>query len=541
MLIKRSHIREIPKGAEIIEKRGRKYARWRARARTFTRPLNKTGNRIVCEADKWTVRIKLPNGQHSEWPAYTDRAASEALHAEKRAQIERGDVGLRDAYHEHRRRPLSQHLDAFEQHLAAKDNTSSHIEHTLTRCRALFDGIGAEKIGDIAPDAVQAWLKAKRDAGGTRPMSPSTSNAYLRAAKGFTRWLWRNRRSADNPLAGLAFLRVADHEKVIRRCALTEHELAALVETTARSPKTFRGLDGANRAALYATAAGTGFRACELASLSPEDFDLDATPPTIEVSSAYTKNAQTATQPIDPSLTAALRPWLAGKPDGKPVWPGSWPSAGAAMIRRDLEAADIPKTDGTGRRVDFHALRVTYVTRLTLADVHPRRAQELARHSDINLTMQSYTKLTIRNLSREVNKLGTPPAGQEEQNTQALRATGTDHAIADDGARRRSSRRTQRRESADLPCEVARTPDAERRNADDNGEGAGERQAPTGKALLPLQARHGETCRDMPTGPGGIRTRTALAGQGILSPLRLPVPPPGPHQAVSAIRAMALR
>ena len=34
------------------------------------------------------------------------------------------------------------------------------------------------------------------------------------------------------------------------------------------------------------------------------------------------------------------------------------------------------------------------------------------------------------------------------------------------------------------------------------------------------------------TGPGGGRTRTTLAGQGILNPLRLPIPPPGQPCAV---------
>ena len=41
--------------------------------------------------------------------------------------------------------------------------------------------------------------------------------------------------------------------------------------------------------------------------------------------------------------------------------------------------------------VDFHALRMTYITRLQRAGVSPREAMELARHSDMRLTMKTYT------------------------------------------------------------------------------------------------------------------------------------------------------
>ena len=36
---------------------------------------------------------------------------------------------------------------------------------------------------------------------------------------------------------------------------------------------------------------------------------------------------------------------------------------------------------------DFHALRHTFITNLCKADVSPKTAQMLARHSDISLTM----------------------------------------------------------------------------------------------------------------------------------------------------------
>ena len=40
---------------------------------------------------------------------------------------------------------------------------------------------------------------------------------------------------------------------------------------------------------------------------------------------------------------------------------------------------------------DFHSLRHTFVTNLCKANVSPKTAQTLARHSDIRLTMNIYT------------------------------------------------------------------------------------------------------------------------------------------------------
>ena len=41
--------------------------------------------------------------------------------------------------------------------------------------------------------------------------------------------------------------------------------------------------------------------------------------------------------------------------------------------------------------MDYHALRTTFITRLSTMKVHPRLAMELARHSDMRLTMKTYT------------------------------------------------------------------------------------------------------------------------------------------------------
>ncbi len=49
--------------------------------------------------------------------------------------------------------------------------------------------------------------------------------------------------------------------------------------------------------------------------------------------------------------------------------------------------------DSKGLYADFHALRHTFIMNLCRANVSPKTAQALARHSDIRLTMNVYTHI----------------------------------------------------------------------------------------------------------------------------------------------------
>jgi integrase len=85
----------------------------------------------------------------------------------------------------------------------------------------------------------------------------------------------------------------------------------------------------------------------------------------------------------------------------------------AEMLRVDLAKAKILYETEEGV-VDFHALRVTYITNLARSGVHPKVAQILARHSTMELTMRVYTKLNPTDVSGAVNAIfeGTNRAQQ---------------------------------------------------------------------------------------------------------------------------------
>ena len=214
---------------------------------------------------------------------------------------------------------------------------------------------------------------------------------------------------AGNPMEGMERGNVKLDRRHDRR-DLSDDELRRLYDATLASDRIACTLSAADRHWLYRIAANTGFRRAELASLSPESFDLDRA--AVVVACAYAKNRKTTTQPLPAGLARGMAAWLAGKPAGEPLWPGVvWRNQSAWMFRKDLDAAGVPYevkgTDGP-RFADFHSLRHTYISMLARRGVHPKEAQALARHSTIGLTMDRYTHANQAALADAVSRLDNP-------------------------------------------------------------------------------------------------------------------------------------
>jgi len=71
----------------------------------------------------------------------------------------------------------------------------------------------------------------------------------------------------------------------------------------------------------------------------------------------------------------------------------------------DLAAAGIAKRDAQGQTVDMHCLWHTFATLLARNGVSPGIAQKLMRHSDIRLTMNTYTHLDLADTAGAVASL----------------------------------------------------------------------------------------------------------------------------------------
>jgi integrase len=223
-------------------------------------------------------------------------------------------------------------------------------------------------------------------------LSPKTLNDLLGALQVFLGWLVQQRLAVENPLKHVQRINTRGTWRQYRR-ALSVDELRNLLNV---SPE--------HRRMVYFIASFTGLRRKEMKGLRWGDMLLDAATPCVRIRGSTTKNGKDATLPLHPDLVAslhALRP--PGVASFAPVLTCAIPRV--STFRRDLGKAGIAFLDGEGRRVDVHALRMTYGTNLTLGGAQPRVVMELMRHSDIKLTMKIYTDAGQLPLADAVAKL----------------------------------------------------------------------------------------------------------------------------------------
>ncbi len=89
----------------------------------------------------------------------------------------------------------------------------------------------------------------------------------------------------------------------------------------------------------------------------------------------------------------------------------------ADMLRADLAAAQI-EIDPERGQVCFHSLRHSFGSMLAASGCHPKVAQELLRHSDINLSLSRYSHVLTGQTAKAVEAL-------PDLSSEAHKATGT--------------------------------------------------------------------------------------------------------------------
>ncbi len=384
---------------------------------SWTRRDPTTGEKVLRRSRRWWVQFFI-GGQRRTIPlGVRDRRAAEVKAAEILRAAELRSVGVADPFEEHRGRPIAEHVADFETMLGAREVTEEHRADRLACLRAFLTATGAELLADLDVSRANEWLSDLRAKG----LSARSVNKRIQALRQFGRWLLRSRRVAFDPFDGVAFLNERTDRRHVRR-ALSPEELCSLVEAARRrpleeaqrarvnvgvSPQEATRLQGSGegRALLYAFAAGTGLRRGELSRLRWTDLDLEEGEVRIPAASAKARRDQSV--PLRADLIAALarrRAGLSAEVGSARVFlPATFPEI--RTFRRDLAAAGIARQDESGRALDFHSLRVTFVSSLAAAGVHPRTAQALARHSSVELTMRTYTDLSRLDLRGAVEKV----------------------------------------------------------------------------------------------------------------------------------------
>lgn len=317
------------------------------------------------------------------------------------------EAGIIDRWTEHARLPLVTHVEQWIEVVRAAGVTDRQADLLRGRVLRLADVAKWTRITDIESNnctLALAKLQAEDD------QAPQTRNHYLASIKQFCNWLHDSHRLREYPIGLCKPIPVEPDLRRARR-ELTAEELGRLLAAARGSLETVWGLDGPARAVLYAAACGSGFRAGSLGALTPTNFDLDASPPTITLAARTHKKRKVKTQALPADVAQLLREYLATRPIGLPMWPGTWASHrhAAAMLRVDLTAAGIPyRIDGPNGPLyaDFHALRHTYLSIGGRAGIDLRTLQELAGHSTPKLT----ARYSHRDLADQAAALEKMPA-----------------------------------------------------------------------------------------------------------------------------------
>ena len=341
------------------------------------------------------------------------------------------------------KRAVVLHGDNDEAKRQAAKRDPKHITTSIGYIKAIRDSSSWMTIGDIHVDDVIRYAGTLKQDG----RSSRTIQAYMTAAKGFTRWLTRQGKLAADPLVSLNKPNPqADRRRERRMLLLEEWEW---VRSATKDAEVNFGLSGTERVLLYATAIQTGLRSSELRALTRGQLFLDADLPFITCKAGSTKNRKMARQYVTQELAEQLEDHISRKAPKTPVFSMPRDYEVADMFRADVARArrmwiDAVKHDPEAfakreqsdflsdrnhedQRLDFHCLRHTCGAWLAMTGAHPKAVQAVMRHSTITLTMDTYGHLfpgqEAETVARFPEMLGSPD--------EAAEATGTDGAAAE--------------------------------------------------------------------------------------------------------------
>ncbi len=352
----------------------------------------------------WRARLKLEGDLKTRDVSLgvSDKQVAEQKLRDITRDHERTAVGIISptAQRETFESPLERLVDGYVADLKVLGRSADHVRHVDKRLRRLMRECKWQNLREVTADSFLRWRAGQKQ-------TPKTINEYQAALSAMFSWLRKQNRVAANPFEFVTKVDARGKESFHRR-ALNDDEARQLLAGTRRP--------------LYLLALHTGLRRGEINALRWGDLHLDMANPFYVVPVAKSKSRKEQPRPLHPELVKELQALKSSRivtPETL-VFPERVPAM--KVIRADFKATGIPLQDERGHRVDFHALRMTYITRLQRAGVSPREAMELARHSDMRLTMKTYTDAAALPLAATVR--GLPSFDDTQIDTQTLVAGG---------------------------------------------------------------------------------------------------------------------
>jgi len=329
---------------------------------------------------RWRFQYTDASGQRHTATGTASKSETERIAQrieDKQLDIRKGYCPAPDPAQRHRTRLYTEVVAEYLAHgesLGGRGGRPWAKQHArLRRATLAWWGkrLGLETLADlegVQPQA-EAALRELQNQGRTG----KTLRTYAEALSAFCHWAAERAYLRESPVKNLGRY---DTTPQTRRRAMTRTEIARLVETCAPE-----------RRLLHLTAVFSGLRAGELRALRVAD--LDVARGGLQLSPEWTKNRRPGFQPLPMALLTRLAEHARDKGPGERLL--VVPRRTAEVLRRDLRRAEIPEWTGEGR-VDFHSLRVTFVTLASESGATVPELIELARHAPPGLTLERYAR-----------------------------------------------------------------------------------------------------------------------------------------------------
>lgn len=444
-LFKKKYTRTLPDGSRVITRTVNgeqlRLAEWTDRkGKRRTAELTTKGDRIKLEAKTWTAKYRDGEGVVQEFATgCRDKQSAQKKLDDLLSLADKVRVGSLTTADlkigEHNKTPLDVHVGEYIADLRSRGVNTDRIKTSETRLKAACDGCGFRWLRDLNAETLRGWLRSDPD------ISAATYNWHVTLWIAFGNWLTGirldgkrpsltgERRLNSNPFEGFGKRdEKADRKRIAR--SLTLDEMQRLLESAQRRPlqdalmvrrgpakgKLLAKVPAARRAKLerlgleraliYKTLILTGLRTNELRTLRVGDLSFGDVP-FLALRSCNEKNRKGSSVPLKSDLAVDLREWCKGLQTQDFVF--SVPKGLLRILNRDLAAAGIEKVDSKDGRIHLHAMRHSTGSHLSAAGVSPRTAQAVMRHSDIALTMNTYTDERILETSGAVELLPELP------------------------------------------------------------------------------------------------------------------------------------
>jgi len=345
---------------------------------------------------------------------FTMRSKADAQRKAQRLEDEHQEIrkGLRpppDSAAKHRKRPVDEAVEEYLEWGKAQGGRGgrpwgkTHARMRETHLKWWQEHLGLEILEDLYGllPRVEKGLRGLQRQG----RAGKTIANYAEAIGAFCDWSKQRGYLPEDPLEGLAAF---DTTPQTHRRAMTIEEISSLLNACAP-----------HRRLLYETAFNTGLRANELRNLDVDDLDIKRGG--LRLDAAWTKNRKYGFQRLPKWLIERLVVFVESG-EAKRLYKQFCSRKGAKLdessnpllyvpsntsraFDEDLDKAEIPKY-APGGKLDFHACRTAYINLVIESGVTVKEAQELARHSTPELTMNIYGRAREERLIAAVERVG---------------------------------------------------------------------------------------------------------------------------------------